>query len=234
MRTAAAARLGATGARTPAGSLDPPIGRRFLPERLGLAAFAAAAGNGVVAHTFGVLPLSLTAPLFVVPSAALLGGLVLARPRLPPERVRLHALSRLVTRGAVWGLAATLAYDVLRPPMRAALGFAYDPFHAVSLFGQAVTGRPAGDPAAFLAGWSYHFWDGISFGILFALLCPRGGIPAGLAWALVLQALLLLVYPTLVGVSPGDPGFLVMGFVGHAMFGIVLGAGVRRAARRAT
>lgn len=203
-------------------------GGERVAVRLALAAVAASAGNGVLGQAFGLIPLRVAARWSVLPSVLLLGAIMVAG--VPGLRGRADALRVLLRRGAAWGLAATLAYDVVRPPMRRSLGFEYDPFRAVALFGELITGRAAHDPLALTVGWAYHYVDGIGFGVVFALLCPRGGITAGLAWAAVLQALLLVSYPPLVGVPLGDPGFLVMGFVGHAVFGVVLGAGVRRAA----
>src|SRR3970282_265862 len=50
------------------------------------------------------------------------------------------------------------------------------------LFGQLITGLPPSDGRALAAGWAYHFWNGLSFGKVYALLRPRGGVASGLVW----------------------------------------------------
>lgn len=193
-------------------------GRR---RRAAAALFALAPGNGVVAHAFGIVPLALwSRTVLPVALVALIATLAAGSRR---------RLATLVARGAFWGLVATLAYDVTRLTLRRLAGLDHDPFLAVATFGTALAGHPAGAFAAGAAGWTWHLLNGMGFGIAFALLWPRGGAWAGLSCALLLQLLLMTVHPPLVGVSPGDPGFLVLGFTGHALFGLVLGLGVARA-----
>jgi hypothetical protein len=187
-------------------------------------ALAGTSGAAVLAHAFGPLPLSFSAPFVVLPAAALLAGLALLR----RGRYRqLRGLADLLLRGGAWGLAATLLYDAVRPAIRLVFGYAYDPYRAMPIFGQLITGQ-ADTPLALAAGWTYHFWNGISFGMIFALLRPRGGALAGLAWGLGLQVLMMVTYPTLLRIRLEDPGFLVSGLVGHGVWGLALGAGLRR------
>ena len=193
-----------------------------LRERLLIALLASAPGNSVLAQAFGAAPMRITVPSLALPSLCLLLALTVGAPP-----AAMSGTAALVRRGALAGVLATLAYDVIRPPMRWAFGFEYDPFRAVTLFGELITGQ-TGTALAHLAGWTFHAIDGISFGIIFASIFPRGGVLPGLAAAGVLQMLLMLSYPFLVGVPLGNAGFLTMGVVGHAVFGVVLGAVVRQ------
>ena len=135
---------------------------------LGLA-LACTSGAGLIAATFLAIPLSFTAPFIVLPTAAVLAGIALLG---RGDHARLHVFARLILVGAVAGLLATVAYDVSRPILRTVLGFTFDPFRAIHIFGELITGRPAGDTWAEAAGWTYHFWNGISFGMMFALVRP--------------------------------------------------------------
>jgi hypothetical protein len=190
-------------------------------------ALAGTSGAAVLAHTFGPVPMSFTAPFVVLPATALLVGLALLR---RGRYARLHLFSRLLLGGAAWGLAATLAYDVIRPGLMWALTLSFNPYRAMPIFGHLITGLPADHRVAVAVGWAYHFWNGISFGMMFALVRPRGGAFAGLVWGLALQALMMLAYPKLLEIRLADPGFLTAGLVGHGLWGVILGAGIRRSA----
>ena len=93
----------------------------------------------------------------------------------------------------------------------------------IPICGELITGRPAGDAWAEVAGWTYHFWNGISFGMMFALIRPKGGVILGFLWAEFLQVLMMAVYPAFLRARLDDPGFLVLGLVGHGLYGVVLG-----------
>lgn len=190
---------------------------------------AGTSGAAVLAHTFGPVPMSFTVPFVVLPATSVLVGLVLMQRRLYG---RLHRFSQLIARGAVVGLGATLVYDAVRPLLVTALGLSFDPYRAIPIFGTLITGLPATDPATLASGWVYHFWNGISFGMMFALVRPAGGIAWGVAWAMVLQGLMMLTYPMFLQARLDDPGFMLSGLIGHGLWGIVLGAGIREWARR--
>lgn len=194
---------------------------------LGLA-LACTSGAGLIAATFLAVPLSFSAPFIVLPTTAILAGIALAGRH---EGGRLHAFARLILVGAAAGLLGTVAYDASRPLLRALFGFTFDPFRAIHVFGELITGRPAGDVWAEAAGWTYHFWNGISFGMMFALIRPKGGALYGLAWAEFLQALMMAVYPAFLKARVDDPGFLTLGLAGHGLYGVVLGRLVSRWAR---
>jgi hypothetical protein len=184
----------------------------------------ATSGAAIIAHTFGPVRMSFTVPFVVLPTTAVVVGLILLRRGLHD---RLHRVSSFLMWGGIWGLAGTLCYDAIRPLLKWVLAFQYDPFRAMPIFGSLITGLSTADPVAVAAGWVYHFWNGISFGMMFVLLRPKGGPVQGLIWAMLLQALMMAVYPSFLRARLDDPGFLTMGIVGHALWGLVLGAGLR-------
>ena len=185
----------------------------------------ATSGAAIIAHTFGPVRMSFTVPFVVLPTTAVVVGLILLRRGL---HGRLHEFSGRLMWGGIWGLVGTLCYDAIRPLLKWVLAFQYDPFRAMPIFGSLITGLPQTDSIAVAAGWAYHFWNGISFGMMFVLLRPRGGAVAGLIWAMTLQGLMMAIYPSFLQARLADPGFLTMGIVGHALWGIVLGVGLQR------
>lgn len=198
--------------------------RLYPAEAIFGALMAAMSGVAILAHTFGPVPMSFTVPFVVLPVAFMFVGLVLVRRHLYG---RLHVFAGRVFAGVVWSLLATFAYDAVRAVMRAAFRLSADPFQAMPVFGHLITKLPAADPLAVTVGWIYHLWNGVSYGIMFALLWPRGGALAGFVWAMTLQALMIADYPVLLQIRPGDPGWYAEGLVGHGVWGVVLGSGLR-------
>jgi hypothetical protein len=199
--------------------------RLWPREVIGGWLLASTSGAAILAHVFLGVPLAFTVPFVVLPSAALLVGVILRR---RGSADRLHAFSEVMAAGALWGLVATVAYDAIRPALTWVFGFRFDPYLAISIFGQLMTGLEPSDPLSLAAGWTYHFWNGISFGMMFALLRPKGGEWWGLLWAMTLQGLMMLAYPAFLKARLDDPGFLLTGLVGHGFWGLVLGGGLRR------
>lgn len=182
-------------------------------------------GLAILAHVFFDLRMVFTTSFVVLPTTAIVVLIVLLRRRLYG---RFHLFANLLLIGGASGLLATLAYDAIRPCLKLVFRFSYEPFRAIAIFGQLITGLPTDDPFASIAGWLYHFWNGISFGMIFALVWPRGGMTAGFLWAMSLQGLMMAAYPRLLQARLDDPGFLASGLIGHALWGIVLGKTVRQ------
>lgn len=205
------------------------VGSALRPVEVAVAfALAGASGAGIVAHVLLPVPLSFTAPFVVLPSAAVLAlAVFLGRGRADAA----HLLADRLVAGFVWGAVATAVYDVARPLIVALFRFSFDPYKAMPIFGHLITGRPTTDGLAIALGWLYHSWNGVTFGMMLALVRPEGGWRAGLAWGLVLQGFMYALYPSLTGVEAGNVGFLVTSLLGHAIWGVVLGAGLAHRAR---
>jgi signal transduction histidine kinase len=89
-----------------------------------------------------------------------------------------------------------------------------------------------------LIGWITHLFHSVVFGLLFATLCtePRlnrfvsGGVSSGLlglGWGIVLwfvaAGMIMPAWFTLIGIPSAIPNLSLIGFVGHAIWGVVLG-----------
>lgn len=203
---------------------DVPSGPSTRAKVLGVC-LAGASGLAVVLDAFTPWEMSATVPLIVIPATLLIGGLFFASLRRYPELDRFAA--RTIS-GIACGLLATVAYDIVRPIIVWIFQFHTNPYKAMPLFGSRITGRPTDDGFAVLVGWLYHFWNGISFGVMFALVRPRGGAIAGLIWGVGLQVFMILVYPSFLDARLDDVGFMVTGLLGHAIWGLVLGASLKR------
>ncbi len=191
---------------------------------------ASTSGAAILAHTFAGVPMVLTVPFVVLPATSVLAGLILLRRRLYR---RLHVFADLLMQGARAGFLATLVYDAVRPLLWIIFGFSFDPYRAMRIFGELMTGLPGAHWLALTCGWLYHFWNGISFGMMFALIRPSGGVMAGFLWAMALQGLMMITYPRFLQARLEDPGFLITGLVGHALWGVILGARLERGRKHA-
>lgn len=175
--------------------------------------------SGAVLVAFAILKL----PVWSVTLALVAFGIVVWTAvilRLD-TRERRH-LRRLVVAGLAAGLLATIAYDLARYGLVALMSWSISPFAAFQRFGEAVLGAGATGPWVLIAGAAFHLTNGIAFGVSYAIFVPRPGIATGIAWALTLEILMLLVYPEFLGMAlPGE--FVPMSILGHLAFGVTLG-----------
>ena len=182
-------------------------------------AFVAAAVSisALLLHIAGWLPMYFLVDVLAAPSLVLLLVLGILAARIN-ECV---FLDRLVV-GAWGGLTATLAYDALRVSIRAANLISFDPFQTHPAFGRLITGLPETDTTAVLVGWAYHFWNGFGFGIMYTLVAGNARWVYALVWAMFLEIGWLTALPGLFQLRLSSEAVAVS-FIGHAVYGIVLG-----------
>jgi hypothetical protein len=136
-------------------------------------------------------------------------------------------LSRTIVLGALAGAIATVALEIVR-----LVGFYFDymPGNLPRLMGVLLLDRFAlgPSPASDIAGWTYHFWNGASLGIIYSLMLGTrrrwlGGI-FGLAVGLG-----FLVSPVVISLGVGyfglqySYGFPITVLLAHLAFGGALG-----------
>lgn len=213
------------GARSPGGDyrltlrewLDTsPGGDRLLPW-----AFFAT-GAALVIHILTPLPLWLSTAVTVTGGVVICWGLVRRRGGAA-EQTR-----QLVLIGLQAGVLGLIAYDAARWAWVWSTGSPANPFEALPLFGAGLVGTSAPLAVRWIAGWLFHVANGIGFAIAF-VLCFRGraNVWWGIAWGVLLEVIVLLLYPVWLQVDALRE-FATVSVLGHVVYGATLGLVARR------
>lgn len=136
---------------------------------------------------------------------------------------------RRFSAGVVAGAVGLLAYDLVRLAIYSSGLLNYYPFHAIPILGSLITGLPPSAAPSVFAGWLYHIWNGFSFAIIYALLAGPARWGWGVAWAMALEAGMLLSYPSFLAIQ-ASAAFVVVSVTGHLAYGAAVGITVRRLA----
>jgi len=182
-------------------------------------AFLAAAVSiaALLLHIAGWLPMYFLMDVLAAPSLVLLLSLGIVAARIDARVF----LDRLIV-GAWGGIVATLAYDAVRALVRASGAISYDPFQTHPAFGRLITGLTETDMTAILVGWAYHFWNGFGFGIMYTLVAGNARWGYALGWAMFLEIGWLTALPSTFQLRL-SPEAVALSFIGHGVYGIVLG-----------
>jgi hypothetical protein len=211
----------------PAASEPAPVARVARVTQLRwIAATCAIAGLGaLVAHVFGVLEMPYFLSFIGVPSLLLLYMTAVFARRLH-SGVFLTALRV----GLAGGLAGTIVYDGVRFGLYQTGVFNYDGFRAIYLFGSWMTRSDVSSVPAAIGGWLYHFWNGASFGMFYALMVGRAPWFYGVMYGIVMELCMLGLFPMFLRVSD-RADFIALSLIGHLFYGLVLGVVVQRYGR---
>lgn len=183
---------------------------------------ASVSGAAIVLHALGWLPM-----YFLIDVLGPVSLIVLLLLGIRARRVHAHVfLDRLVV--GLWaGLVATLAYDCIRYPLWKSGLFTFNPFASHPLFGELITGYPAGTWTSFVVGWLYHFWNGFGFAVMYTLIAGPARWWYAVIWALLLEVAWLTALPSVTGLTIGGQSVAVS-LIGHGVYGVVLGLLARR------
>src|SRR5215831_16903181 len=104
-----------------------------------------------------------------------------------------------IVQGALGGIVAACAYDLYRLPYVLTGTPLFKVFPAFGQMLLGLPGPPFAEPpstAAYVLGWLYHFSNGAALGIMFLAmagpLTPRRAFWGAVAWALLVETILLL------------------------------------------
>jgi hypothetical protein len=172
-------------------------------------------------HMFGLIRMPFFVNFFGMPLIVLILtiGLYSWQRHLPFWR-RLRA-------GLLAGLLGLIAYDLSRLIFYKSGLFNYYPFHAIPKLGALVTGLTPEATSSIYVGWGYHIWNGFSYAVIYALVAGPAKWYWGVAWAMILEIMMLLSYPTFLAVKMDAP-FVGISLFGHLCYGTVIGLTVRR------
>ena len=195
----------------------------------------------------GVIPYATFRDVAIIPSIIIIFAIgILSRSKFP-------RLSSRLFKGMAAGAIASIALEAIRIP---AYMFAkWMPMDSmISLPGLLLTEKitalsqvkqiimQSGLPMnlyhapldAFLAGGLWHFWNGATFGIIYALLIGKGKWWYGMIWAVVIE-LVMMVAPYLImmkgpfGIEHMDGyNIFVVTLIAHLAFGAILGIIVQK------
>jgi hypothetical protein len=172
----------------------------------------------------GAADFSSLALKYLIPSAALIFIIIGITWFL-----KYHNLKKQIINGIVAGVVATIALEIVRE-----IGFRLGgmPGDLPKLMGVMLLNRFADGPDTWsnIAGWSYHFWNGACFGIIFSLLLGRAKTAWGIVYGLLL-GLGFMISPVTIALGIGYFGlqfndgyqFLITVTLAHAAYGALLG-----------
>ena len=190
-------------------------------QRLLFAALFLSTGAALLIYIVSGVSLLAAAGL-VLAVAVLIGAFIWRRANTRSQ----DALRLLLWAGTLSGILATSAYDLSRFLLIEITGIAFWPFDIFNVFGQALMGAGASGAWVRLAGLLYHFANGIGFALAYTLVAGRRGVWAGIAWAMVLELMMVTVYPGWLDMRALDE-FLQVSVLGHIVYGAVLGYSAR-------
>jgi hypothetical protein len=183
---------------------------------------AAIPPNLFVAAEAGYSTLSDLAVEFLIPSIIFL-AVIMAASWFAGER----NLFRQIRTGILAGLIGTIGLEIVRET-----GFRLGgmPGELPELMGVLLLNRFADGPNVIsnIAGWSYHFWNGASFGIIYSIIIGKGKIWIGAIFGL-LVGVGFMISPVVVALGVGHFGmdfgwgFPVTVIMAHLAFGAILG-----------
>ncbi|MCK4754524.1 MAG: hypothetical protein KAS58_04780 [Calditrichia bacterium] len=178
--------------------------------------------NLFVAAQAGYASMSNLAVYFLIPSIIILGiiyGLSI--------RGELKEISFQIRNGIIAGLIGTIGLEIIRET-----GFHLGgmPGEMPKLLGVLLLDRFALGPnfLSNVAGYSYHFWNGAAFGIIYSILLGRGNIVLGILYG-ILVGIGFMVSPAAVALGVGyfgldfGWGFPLTVTLAHISFGSLLG-----------
>jgi len=194
---------------------------RLFAPRVWFALLPLAGGIGLTAYILAQLWLPLGIGLAMA-AGAVAAWIVW---RQTPVALR-PILERRALIGGVSGVLATLGYDLTRLVLVHVLGFTFWPFDVIPLFGKLLLGAHVPKLVAAGTGLLFHYCNGTGFAIAFVFLFRRPGVVTGLIWAGVLEVCMASLYPSLLDVLPMGE-FLSISMLGHATYGVLLGAFAR-------
>lgn len=187
---------------------------------LGLSAISP---NLFVAAQAGIASFSLLAIQFLLPSIALILVVIFISKFLNYDDI-----FHLAINGVLAGIISTVALEVFR---ESGFRLGMMPGDLPRLMGVLILNQFASGPDAWsdLAGWSYHFWNGASFGLIFSLLLGQSKLWQGLLYGLLI-GIGFMISPVVKSLGIGLWGvdfkdgyqFALTVTIAHAAFGLAL------------
>ncbi len=117
---------------------------------------------------------------FLFPSAALIFIIIIIA-----KILKYTDITRLAINGILAGIISTVALEIFRI---SGFKLGWMPGDLPRLMGVLILNQFASGPDIWsdLAGWTYHFWNGAAFGLIFSLLLGQGKLWKGILYGLLI------------------------------------------------
>lgn len=177
-------------------------------------------GGALLAKMYGLASMqAVTLWLFVPCAVGLVGVWAWGRRGGPVEVADALAI------GALGGLLGTFGYDLIRVPFL--LG-GLRVFAPIEAYGVWIAGAAQSSVWTLITGWAYHFSNGITFGVMYALVARGRHWGWGVAWAMLLETIALFSpFGPIFNLS-NNPTAIGIAYLGHVAYGLPLGLLVQR------
>jgi hypothetical protein len=194
-----------------------------IPWSLRTALFLACGTSGaaLLAKVFGILSMRTVTIALALPCAVAL-FIVWIR----AARRKQAALRRVLAIGFLGGLVGTFAYDVARIPFHLAGQRIFAP---ISAYGIWIADASASSGLTETIGWSYHVANGITFGMMYALVMEKRGWGWAVVWGIALESIALFSPFGRIFSMTGNVAAISIAYAGHIAWGVPLGIMVQHA-----
>jgi hypothetical protein len=190
--------------------------------RFALAALAMSSAGAVAVYIVARISLAAAVVVLVVPAGAAWWW---TWRRLPAAgRAELIRRARA---GVVAGVAATATYDLTRWALVEVFSLSVDPWVTIRLFGRLLVGDDRPASVTLPVGIVFHVVNGIGLAVGFAVLFGGRTWRAGVVYAVVLEVIMVALYPSWLDISKMDE-FVTVTFLAHVAYGATLAEVSRR------
>ena len=172
-------------------------------------------GGALLAKVYGVSSMQTAALAVALPcSLALVGVLIWAC------QSGREPLSRALIIGFVGGLLGSIAYDLIRIPFHMAGQRIFIP---ISTFGVWLAEADSSSRVTEAIGWTYHYWNGVTFGIMYALFMRHRHFGWAIVWAFLLETIAIFSPFGRIFSLSGNYYAIGIAYLGHVAYGLPLG-----------
>lgn len=130
--------------------------------------------------------------------------------------------------GALGGLLGTFGYDIFRIPFLLA---GFQVLAPIDSYGVLLLDETTSTAWTGLAGWSYHFLNGVGFGVTYAVVAKGRHWGWGVLWALVLETATILTPFADSYALRGQWVPISIAYAAHIPYGMAIGMTVQRATK---
>ena len=183
--------------------------------RLAACVASAASMAALLAKLFGLVSMRSAGLGVALPCSLLLIGIWVWAQRCGKKN-----LATDLAIGFVAGALATIAYDLFRMPFQLTGQRIFTP---ISAFGMWLANAQRSSRITELVGWTYHYSNGITLGVMYALFMRGRHWAWAVVWACGLEtAAIISPFGTVFRLRGNFPG-ITIAYLGHVAYGVPLG-----------